>query len=104
MIKIALLCQHGASTGICVKKMQEYATSANIEAEIVAYSFTQLGNVVDAYDCLLLGPQLGFKLNQFKKDYPESQAKFAVINPVDFGMMDGQKIVEQAIALIDSLK
>lgn len=37
MLKIALVCQHGASTGICVEKMKQAAAKDNIECTIAAY-------------------------------------------------------------------
>ena len=30
MLKIALVCQHGASTGICVEKMKQAAAKDNL--------------------------------------------------------------------------
>jgi len=103
MFKIALICEHGASTGMCVQKMIAAAAKNGIDGEIAAYSTAKLDNIVGEMDCLLLGPQLSFKLDQFKKAYPEHAKKMAVVNSMDFGMMDGEKILKDAIALIESL-
>jgi len=101
--KIALVCQHGASTGLCVRKMIEAAEKLGIESEIAAYSDSQMDNLVADMDCILLGPQLSFKKDQFIKDYPEHAAKITVINTMDFGMMNGEKILKDAISLIESI-
>lgn len=100
MYKIALVCQHGASTGLCVRKMIEAAQKLGIESDIAAYSDSQMDNLVQNMDCILLGPQLAFRLNQFKSAYPAYAKRIAVINAMDFGMMDGAKILKDAVALI----
>ena len=101
MYKIALICEHGASTGICVRKMIEASSKLGIESEIGAYSAAKLDSIINDMNCILLGPQLSFKLDPFKKAYPDHAAKIAVVNSMDFGMMDGEKILKDAIAMID---
>ena len=75
MYKIAMLCENGASTGLCIRKMIEYARKENIECDIAAYPQAQLVNIVDDKDCLLLGPQIAFKLDAFKKSFPQHATK-----------------------------
>ena len=100
MYNIALVCEHGASTGLCVRKMREAAEKESIECVIDAYSALKLDSIVDNMDCILVGPQLSFKLEKFKQAYPENAAKMAVINSMDFGMMNGSKILNDAMSLI----
>jgi len=101
MYKIALVCEHGASTGICVRKMVEAASKLGIESDIAAYSAGKLSTIINDLDCILLAPQLAFRLDHFKKTYPEHVAKMSVVNPMDFGMMDGEKILKEAVAMIE---
>lgn len=101
MVKIALICEHGASTGLCVQKMRTAAEEMGIEAEIGAYSFTIMDSLAKEMDALLLGPQLSFRLDKFKANYPDAVHKMSVISPMDFGMMDGAKILKDALKLID---
>ena len=101
MYKIALVCEHGASTGMCVRKMIEASSKLDIKCEVGAYSFAKLDNIIGDMDCILLGPQLSFKLDHFKKTYPDHIAKMAVINSIDFGMMHGEKILKDAITIIE---
>lgn len=103
MYKIALVCQHGASTGLVMRKMRDASEKKNISSEIEAYSESELEAIVEEVGCILLAPQLSFKLEKFKKDHPAHAGKFTVISPMDFGMMDGEKILADAIALIESL-
>lgn len=99
MYKIALVCENGASTGMVVRKMREEAQKRGIEAEINAYPFTQMENFADEMDAILFGPQLAFKKDMAKKNFPQSAAKIEVIAPMDFGMMNGAKILDDAIKI-----
>jgi PTS system cellobiose-specific IIB component len=99
LYKIALVCEHGASTGLCVQKMIAAAKTMGVEAEIASYSVTQTDNLVNEMDVLLIGPQLSYRMESLKSSYPEQAGKFAAINPMDFGMMDGAKILKDALAL-----
>ena len=101
MYKIALVCETGASTGMVVKKMIAAAQSKGIEADIAAYPFTQLENFIDEKDVILLGPQLAFKKDAAIKSFPEQAGKISVIAPMDFGMMNGAKILEDAIRIAE---
>jgi len=101
MYKIALICEHGASTGMCVQKMIEASAKLGIECKIGAHSAANFENIANEMDSLLFGPQLAYRLEPFKKKYPEYAKKMSVINSMDFGMMDGEKILKNTIALIE---
>jgi PTS system cellobiose-specific IIB component len=99
--KIALICENGASTGLCAQRMIAAAKTMGVEAEIASYSVTQTDNLVKIMDVLLVGPQLSYRLEALKKSYPAQAGKFAAINPIDFGMMDGAKILKDAMILAE---
>jgi PTS system cellobiose-specific IIB component len=101
MYKIALICEHGASTGLCVQKMKAAAKSTGVDAEIAAHSVAHLDNLVNQMDVLLIGPQLSYKLDAIKKTYPQHACKFSLVDSMDFGMMDGGKILKAAMAVAD---
>ncbi|MGL5694811.1 MAG: PTS sugar transporter subunit IIB, partial [Peptostreptococcaceae bacterium] len=48
-------------------------------------------------DCLLLGPQVKYLLDETNKKY--SHIPVMSINTVDYGRMDGEKVLKSAIAL-----
>jgi len=101
MYKIALVCENGASTGMVVRKMREAAAKQGIEAEIEAYPYTQLENFIAESHVILLGPQLAYKKELTKKAFPEFASKIDVINTMDFGMMNGEKILKSALTLVE---
>ncbi|MGB4661033.1 MAG: PTS sugar transporter subunit IIB [Mobilitalea sp.] len=104
MYKIALVCENGASTGMVVRKMRDAAAKQGIESEITAYPYTQLENFIDEVDVILLGPQLSFKKEVTLKNFAKHADKIDVIKSVDFGMMNGEKILSDAITIINNRK
>jgi len=97
MKKILLLCSAGMSTSIVVKKMKEAAAAKGIEAQIEAHGLEQFHDKLGEYDIFLLGPQVRFKQGEFQKAADEVNKKVEVINPMDYGMMKGDKILDFAL-------
>lgn len=100
MTKILLCCAAGMSTSMVVKKMQQAAATKNIEAEINAVGLDEFDANLANYDCFLLGPQIKYKLNEFKQKVDSVGKPIAVINQMDYGMMKGDKILDEALAMI----
>lgn len=104
MYNIALVCENGASTGMVVKKMRDAAAKQGIEANIAAYPYTQLENFIEESDAILLGPQVAFKKDAALKTFAKYADKIDVIKAMDFGMMNGEKILKDVIAMIQNKK
>lgn len=101
MKKIFLCCAAGMSTSMLVKKMLAEAESRGIEAKIVAVGLEDFDNNIADYDCCLLGPQIKYKLKEFQEKGAALGKPVDVINQMDYGMMKGGKVLDQALALID---
>ena len=67
MKKIFLCCAAGMSTSMVVNKMKQAATQKGIEAEIIAVAMEEFDSTLPKYDCCLLGPQIKYKFEEFKK-------------------------------------
>ena len=98
MTKILLCCSAGMSTSMVVKKMRAAAERKNIDVEINAVGSEEFDANVTEYDCFLLGPQIKYKLEDFKARVDGKP--IAVINQMDYGMMKGEKILTDALAMI----
>ncbi|MEG0301503.1 PTS sugar transporter subunit IIB [Cetobacterium sp.] len=101
MKKILLLCSAGMSTSIIVKKMLEAADKKGLEVKIKAMGLEMFQENLGNYDIFLLGPQVKFKRDELNKIAQENGKRVEVINPMDYGMMKGDKILEFALNLID---
>ena len=100
MKKIFLCCAAGMSTSMVVNKMKQSATAKGIEAEIVAVAMEEFDSTLAKYDCWLLGPQIKYKFEEFKKKAEAAGKPIAVINSMDYGMMRGDKILADALAMM----
>jgi PTS system cellobiose-specific IIB component len=99
MTNIVLVCAAGMSTSILVQKMQAAAQKNSIDASIKAVAETDFASHADGVQILLLGPQVRFKLDEFKTAYEPKGLKVAVINQVDYGRMNGEKVLNDALAM-----
>ena len=99
MVKIKLFCAAGMSTSMLVAKMRDAAKSKGVEAEINAFPEAQMAKEIDGLDAALLGPQVAYKLGQAKKICEPAGVPVAVIPTVDYGMMNGAKVLDFALKL-----
>ena len=101
MKKILLCCSAGMSTSLLVTKMEAAAKEQGVECMINAYSEADVKNNEDEMDVLLLGPQVRFLINKMKSKYEPMGIPVEVINTVDYGTMNGAKVLAHALKLID---
>ena len=98
MKKILLVCNAGMSTSMLVKKMQESAKELNIDASIEAKSLSDAKAEISEADIILLGPQIRYELDNVKKIAGNTPVE--AINMMDYGMMNGKKVLEHALSVI----
>lgn len=95
-MNIKLFCAVGMSTSMLVKKMQEAAKNKGIDAKIAAYSVNVFKDESKDADVILLGPQVSYMLNDLKS---QTDKPIDVIPLVDYGMMNGEKVIDFALKL-----
>lgn len=98
-LDIVLCCSAGMSTSLVVEKMQDAAKEKGIDAEIKAVPVSSVEELDNSHkiDILLLGPQVKFKLNELKEVYKDQNTLVDVINMMDYGMINGGKILTDAL-------
>ena len=101
MKKILLCCSAGMSTSLVVNKMQKAADDKGIEAEIWAEPMDKASSEVPKADVVLLGPQIKFALHEIKKLTDQAGNKIGVIDMMDYGMMNGEKVLNMALELLE---
>lgn len=100
-VNIMLACASGMSTSLLVTKMQQAAAQKGLEAKIYAVPVAEAVNLLtDEVDCVLLGPQVKYLKADFEKKIAGTNIQLAVINMVDYGMMNGEKVLDSALAMI----
>lgn len=101
MKKILLVCCAGMSTSLLVSKMQAEADKRGVECTVSATGEADAKEYIDDTDVLLLGPQVRFLLPKFQKDLA-GKIPVEVINTVDYGTMNGAKVLGRALELIEN--
>ena len=80
-----------------VNKVEKWGKENNQDIEIQAVGKSAYSDVWEKYDCILLGPQIGFA-----KDEIQSNVSIPVenIEPMVYALGDAEAIVEQAKSII----
>ena len=99
MVTIRLFCAAGMSTSLLVNKMKAAAKGKGIEVDIEAFPEGQMDKHLDNVNIALLGPQVGYTLGKAKKICDAKGIPVDVIPMVDYGMMNGEKVLEFALKL-----
>lgn len=98
MKRITIFCAAGMSTSLLVKKMEEAAKKNNFDCKISAYSSTKIREFGPTSDIILLAPQIRFQKTEVEELCPN--VPLLVINMMDYGMMNGEKIISQIINVL----
>lgn len=99
MVRIILCCAAGMSTSLLVTKMLAAAKVEGVEVSITAMSEADVKNHESEMDALLLGPQVRYLLAKMKGKYEPMGIPVDLIPTVDYGTMNGPKVLAQALAL-----
>ena len=99
---VMLCCSAGMSTSMLVKKMQEAAKKDGLDYEIFACPAAEADTNLENKNisCVLLGPQVRYMLADFEKKVEGTDIPVEVIDMAAYGMMDGEKVVQQAKKLV----
>lgn len=101
---IRLFCAGGTSTSILARKIREAATSRGLDAEVTFGGVHHLQRMDPAElkqaDVALLGPQVGFERAYLEDKCQEAGVPLAVIPMRDYGMCDGEAVLNLALDLM----
>ncbi|HLQ96840.1 MAG TPA: PTS sugar transporter subunit IIB [Pseudogracilibacillus sp.] len=102
-MKIILICSAGLSTTMLVNKMRESAEARNIPAEIkVLAESEQITDHIDGLHVVLIGPQVRFLEKKLRDSLEPEGIKVDVIDQMAYGLMQGDKVLDQAVALYEN--
>lgn len=99
---IMLICNAGMSTSMLVTKMQKAAVAQDMDVDIFAIAAADATNKIQEKEIhmVLLGPQVRFMKKQFEEKLAPLGIPVDVINMTDYGMMNGEKVLDQAVSMI----
>lgn len=98
---ITLICAAGMSTSILMNKMQESAKVQGLDIKVIAMSESKFEEYDEPTEVLLLGPQISYLEDDIREQYEPKGIKVAVIDMMDYGTLNGEKVLKDALALLD---
>lgn len=97
-MKILLVCAAGMSTSLLMRKMNELADGS---ITVDAMPTARLEEVIDDYDVILVGPQVRYKFDSISRLAQTHGKAAGLINPIDYGRVNAEAVVRQAIELFE---
>lgn len=103
MKTIMLVCAAGMSTSLLMTKMKRAAQSKGVDANIFAVSAPEVDLTLKnkKIDVMLLAPQVKYRKQLFEELVEGKNIPMEDIDVQYYGMMDGEKVLEQALTLIE---
>lgn len=98
-MKILLVCSAGMSTSMLVEKIKKTAKQRGMEIEVSAVSESELKDNLDHLDVVLIGPQVRYLERKVRKQVEPLGVKVDIIDSHAFGLIQGDKVLDQAIKL-----
>ncbi len=99
MITIVLFCSTGLSTNLLIRKIELAAEKKEIEVNVKSYPESIMKTHIKGADVVLVGPQIRHAIDEIKEECDLYEVPIEVISTKDYGMMDGEKILAQALRL-----
>lgn len=101
-MKILLMCANGLSTGVLMNKMINWGKKKGVDLEVKAIPVDDCAAVYKEYDCLLIGPQMSYKLKEVQKIAPDRPVD--TIKPQDYALGNVDNIMKRVNELVNGGK
>ncbi|QZY55807.1 PTS sugar transporter subunit IIB [Crassaminicella profunda] len=101
-MKIAVICYVGMTTSLLVSKMKKVAQERGLALDIDAYATTEIDDVLDDTDAVLLGPQARCELNEIKTITDPKNIPTRVIDSMLYETMNASAILDMVQELVQN--
>ncbi|MCI8297752.1 MAG: hypothetical protein HFG22_18135 [Lachnospiraceae bacterium] len=89
-LKLLVSCSCGITSSYFALLMQQALDGAGSQIQVAAVSYTEVEKVQEAYDHILLAPQIGYMLPKFQQKYGD---KVLAIDMVDFASRNVEHVI-----------
>lgn len=90
--KILLSCSGGLTTSYFAYSIQEMMNHRDLGIQVDAVGYSDIDNVANEYDIILLAPQIAYMLPEYREKYGN---KVMTIETVDFATSDFERIIQK---------
>lgn len=101
-VNIMLVCSAGMSTSMLVSAVKEAVKKQALDVHVFAKPSTEAMDYLEQapVDAVLLGPHVRFFETTYKEALTKKQIPLAIMTPRDYGTMNGENVLQQALDLI----
>ena len=99
MRTITLICAGGFSSSMLLSEMKKSADKKGLDIKFNAISESKFEQYKDETDNLLLAPQIRYLEEQILSKYNMDKIKIMIIDSIDYGLMNGEKVLTDALNL-----
>lgn len=102
-IEIMLVCSAGMSTSMLVRALKKAIEDQGLDANVFAKPSTEAMEYLETSHAsvVLLGPHVRFFEESYKDELARKNIPIATIEPRDYGTMNGPKVLQQALEIIE---
>lgn len=95
-MKVLMICSAGISSSLIADKMQKILDERKDGSLVIARPQEALRDLVDQYDCVLIGPQLRYLFKELTRICNEAGKPISMMEAVDYGKQDANAILKTA--------
>ena len=99
-MKLLFICGNGVSSGMIAQRTANAGIDAGYDVEYDAYSYTQLEDVIDEFDIVLVAPQIAFNEPLIKEICLDHTKPYVLIDSMAYPLLDGNKVFNQALCAL----
>lgn len=99
MKAITLVCAGGFSSSMLLSEMQKIIDEKNLDIKLKAVAESRFDQYKDSTDILLIAPQVRYLEKTLKEKHNLKNMKIMIIDSIDYGLMNGAKVLEDALKL-----
>lgn len=96
-IKLLISCTSGLTSTYFAYKIKNLMEKAGVKILVDAASFIEISKLYDKYDCILLAPQIAYKLSEYQREYG---SKVMAIESMDFATYDVNRVINKILPVL----
>lgn len=98
---VLLVCGSGASSGFMAANVRKAAAARGLAITVNARSESVVEDYVEEIDCLMIGPHMASVKEGMEEICEGYDIKVAVIDKAAYAKLDGEKTLDQILALFE---
>ena len=100
-MKIMLVCASGQSTSFLAAAIRKVAAKRKMDVEVCAHGVSEIEEFVEDIDIVIVAPQGMYAFDQVNACCQKHNVKCTPMNSLAYRMIDGEKLLDDAIKVLE---